>query len=390
MGLGTRTAEHAEPLRVGVDGGTAGSAFKAAEPLVVFRNVSKTYGDGIPVVRDLDLHIQRGEFLAFLGPSGSGKTTSLMMLAGFEQPTSGEIHLAGKNMESVPPYRREIGVVFQNYALFPHMSVLDNIKYPLRARGCKEPACTDQAMKALAMVRLESVAARRPSHLSGGQQQRVAVARALVFKPNLVLMDEPLGALDKHLREQLQEEIKDIHKRTGVTVVYVTHDQAEALTMSDRIAVFNRGRIVQLATPLELYENPSNSFVASFIGENNLIGARLVSARTGSGTIMLPDGSTRTGRMASSVETGSVMAMIRPERVRISSRVGGKNPAHLAVIMGIVYHGDHLRVKVRCERLGEIVAKLPAGFLDFMPTVGQEVAVSWHDDDCLIVADNAD
>ena len=239
------------------------------DALVRFERVKKSY-DGLQyVVKDLNLDVARGEFLTMLGPSGSGKTTTLMMLGGFERPTLGHILLDGKPVERLPPEKRNIGFVFQNYALFPHMTVAENVGFPLHYRGIKGQAARDKVAQALGRVGLSEMGDRRPTQMSGGQQQRVALARALVFEPSLVLMDEPLGALDKQLREHMQYEIKALHNRLGITVVYVTHDQGEALTMSDRVAVFNDGRIQQLAPPDELYERPKNSFVAQFIGENN-------------------------------------------------------------------------------------------------------------------------
>ncbi|MCA0338193.1 MAG: ATP-binding cassette domain-containing protein, partial [Proteobacteria bacterium] len=238
---------------------------------VNFANVSKTYDGTVSVVDNLNLDVREGEFLSMLGPSGSGKTTCLMMLAGFETATSGEIFLDGRPINRVAPQRRNIGMVFQNYALFPHMTVAENLAFPLQVRNISKADTAEKVKRALDMVELPYLGNRRPAQLSGGQQQRVAVARALVFDPKLVLMDEPLGALDKQLREQMQYEIKRIHERLGVTIVYVTHDQAEALTMSDTIAVFNFGKIQQLAKPDAVYETPSNSFVAQFIGENNVL-----------------------------------------------------------------------------------------------------------------------
>ena len=220
------------------------------EVIVRFENVQKSYDGESLVVKNLNLDIAKGEFLTMLGPSGSGKTTCLMMLAGFEPATHGEIYLNGSGINMVPPHKRGIGMVFQNYALFPHMSVAENLAFPLEVRNMGKADIEAKVQRALDMVELSAFGGRRPAQLSGGQQQRVAVARALVFEPDLVLMDEPLGALDKQLREQMQYEIKHIHERLGVTVVYVTHDQTEALTMSDRVAVFNDGVIQQLSTPI--------------------------------------------------------------------------------------------------------------------------------------------
>ena len=241
----------------------------STEVTVRFNAVEKTYDGRINVVERMDLDIYQGEFLTLLGPSGSGKTTTLLMLAGFEEPTAGDIHMNGQSLRNVPPFRRNMGVVFQNYALFPHKTVFQNVAFPLVQRKISKPAIAEQVGAALRMVELEGYGDRRPNQLSGGQQQRVALARALVFEPNLLLMDEPLGALDKKLREQMQIEIKHLHEVLGTTVVYVTHDQGEALTMSDRVAVMDDGRIQQIGTPQEIYERPGNSFVANFIGENN-------------------------------------------------------------------------------------------------------------------------
>ena len=246
--------------------------------IVEFNHVQKSYDGETLVVKDLNLHVARGEFLTLLGPSGSGKTTVLMMLAGFEVPTHGEILLNGTPINAVPPHKRGIGMVFQNYALFPHMTVAENLRFPLDVRDITRADAEKKVQRALDMVRLGQFGNRRPGQLSGGQQQRVAVARALVFDPDLVLMDEPLGALDKNLREEMQLEIKHIHEQLGVSVVYVTHDQSEALTMSNRIAVFDDGVIQQLAAPDQLYEQPENAFVAYFIGENNRLRGTVKSA----------------------------------------------------------------------------------------------------------------
>jgi len=232
------------------------------DTFVEFERVQKSYDGEVLVVKDLNLSIGKGEFLTMLGPSGSGKTTCLMMLAGFETATHGDIRLGGREINNIPPHKRGIGMVFQNYALFPHMSVNENLAFPLQVRGLSKSETESKVKRALDMVQMGEFGNRRPAQLSGGQQQRIAVARALVFDPELVLMDEPLGALDKQLREQMQYEIKHIHENLGVTVVYVTHDQSEALTMSDRIAVFNDGVIQQLADPETLYERPENSFCA--------------------------------------------------------------------------------------------------------------------------------
>ena len=261
-----------------------------SDPFVRFRNVQKSYDGETLVVKNLNLDIEAGEFVTMLGPSGSGKTTCLMMLAGFEPATHGEITLDGVPINNVPPHKRGIGMVFQNYALFPHMTVAENLAFPLQVRKMKKTEIESRVNRALDMVQLGGFGGRRPAQLSGGQQQRVAVARALVFDPALVLMDEPLGALDKQLREQMQYEIKHIHENLGVTVVYVTHDQSEALTMSNRVAVFNDGVIQQLASPDDLYERPENAFVAQFIGENNTLNGTVREIDGDNCTVELDDG----------------------------------------------------------------------------------------------------
>src|SRR3990167_8471976 len=247
----------------------------SSQELVKFAGVEKTYDGKTLVVRDLNLDIRAGEFLSLLGPSGSGKTTTLMMLAGFESPTAGEIFLNGTPITRTPPHKRNFGMVFQNYALFPHMTIADNVAYPLTVRNFSKAEREAKVLRALGMVQMDNLSARYPGQLSGGQQQRVALARALVFDPQLVLMDEPLGALDKQLREHMQIELKALHRRLGVTFVYVTHDQADALTMSDRVAVFNDGRIQQIDRVDRLYETPTNRFVANLVGDNAVLEAKV-------------------------------------------------------------------------------------------------------------------
>src|SRR6195256_6330329 len=244
-------------------------------PVLELRGVRKSYG-GEVAVENVDLELRNEEFLTFLGPSGSGKTTTLMMVAGLQQPDAGSIRLNGVSVASLPPYRRDVGMVFQNYALFPHMTVRRNVAFPLEMRGTPAAEIARLVDEALALVKLPDHGERLPKQLSGGQQQRVALARAMVYRPALLLMDEPLGALDRKLREQLQLEIKRVHREREISVLYVTHDQDEALTMSDRIAVFNQGRIEQIGTPEELYDRPATRFVAGFIGDTNLLSGRAV------------------------------------------------------------------------------------------------------------------
>ncbi len=353
----------------------------AADVLVRFVGVEKTYDGATLVVKSLDLEIRRGEFLTLLGPSGSGKTTTLLMLAGFELPTRGEILLEGRSIARLPPWKRDIGMVFQNYALFPHMTVAENVAFPLSVRKVPRAEIEERVRKALAMVRLEGFAHRRPAQLSGGQQQRVALARALVFEPKLVLMDEPLGALDKQLRESMQYEIKHLHERLGVTVVYVTHDQSEALTMSDRVAVFNHGEIQQLATPAELYERPKNAFVARFIGENNRLRG-IVKEWTGEYCLVEVEGALIKATAANIKGVGTPTTLsLRPERVAIDG-AGARDNLFAGRVEELIYHGDHIRVRLSLLGHDDFIVKLPnrPGQVRLEP--GQVVNVSWLASDC--------
>jgi putative spermidine/putrescine transport system ATP-binding protein len=309
---------------------------------VVFERVQKSYDGQTLVVKDLNLQVPKGEFLTMLGPSGSGKTTCLMMLAGFEQATHGEIRLGGRNINDVPPHKRGIGMVFQNYALFPHMSVAENLAFPLEVRGMSRAEREAKIARALDMVQMGRFAGRRPAQLSGGQQQRIALARALVFEPELVLMDEPLGALDKQLREHMQFEIKHLHQRLGVTVVYVTHDQTEALTMSDRVAVFNDGVIQQLAPPDELYEAPMNSFVAQFHRREQHLGRRCDAMGEGRCVVRLDSGDEIDAKPVNVSRVGDrTQVSIRPERVEVS-KARLRPGAHTlkARVEEFIYMGD--------------------------------------------------
>jgi putative spermidine/putrescine transport system ATP-binding protein len=317
----------------------------SSEPLVRFSGVQKTYDGEQLVVRGLNLDIQRGEFLSLLGPSGSGKTTTLMMLAGFESPTAGDILLDGKQITSTPPHKRNFGMVFQNYALFPHMTVAQNVAYPLTVRKVPKAEQEQRVKKALDMVRLHGMADRMPARLSGGQQQRVALARALVFGPQLVLMDEPLGALDKQLREHMQIELKELHHQLGVTFVYVTHDQGEALTMSDRVAVFNEGVIQQLADAQSLYETPSNRFVAGFVGDSTVLRGTLHTDSNTSSITLAGSGQTLHGINVNQTASGSVVeACVRPERIALHLQSPGTANCVAAKVFDIVYYGDHVRL----------------------------------------------
>ena len=387
-------------------------------PYVQFQHVDKSYDGATMVVRDLELDVYEGEFLTLLGPSGSGKTTCLMMLAGFEAPTAGTIHIAGRAVADLPPRKRDIGMVFQNYALFPHMTVGGNLAFPLQVRGLAKGTTAQRVQRALELVRLEGFEDRRPGQLSGGQQQRVAIARALVFEPELVLMDEPLGALDRRLREEMQFEIRRIQRSLGVTVVYVTHDQQEAMAMSDRVAVFHRGRIEQVAPPEVLYEEPQRPFVAAFIGDNNLLPGRVVGVDgdicvvdidgappprkpSPSGTAFRPGPSTPSDFVADAAKSDglrvqafrvapvgigdAVVLAIRPERVALAPEAGRYTNETTIRVQDIAFLGDHLRVQTEiCGK--DFVVKIPniVGHGAVLP--GDDVRIGWTPTDCRALA----
>jgi putative spermidine/putrescine transport system ATP-binding protein len=350
-----------------------------ADPLVRFVGVQKTYGGGPPAVVGLDLDIARGELLTLLGPSGSGKTTTLMMLAGFELPSAGRILLDGRDIARLPPHRRGIGVVFQSYALFPHMTVAENVAFPLQLRGVSRHDQGKRVARALEMVRMPAFGDRRPAQLSGGQQQRVALARALVFEPPIVLLDEPLGALDKALREEMQLEIRHIHQRLGVTMMYVTHDQAEALTLSDRIAVFEGGRVRQLADPRALYDRPADAFVAGFVGENNLLPGLIEAREEEECRVRLDCGPLVGAQAADCGGAGErCLVAIRPERVAVAGVTAAElgEGALPATVTEAIFLGDHVRLRLALGDGGEVLAKRPAG-IAALPQPGGPAAVAW-------------
>ena len=382
----------------------ATNAMSSEEAFITFAGVSKTYDGGVYVVDRLDLDVAKGEFVSLLGPSGSGKTTTLMMLAGFEAPTLGEIRLAGKRLDDKPPHQRDIGMVFQNYALFPHLTIGENVAFPLSVRRVSRTEQRARVQRALDMVELGHLANRRPAQLSGGQQQRVALARALVFEPSVVLMDEPLGALDKRLRETMQYEIMRLHRDLGLTIVYVTHDQAEALTMSNRVAVFSDGRIQQAATPTELYENAQNAFVANFVGENNGLSGTVIAFDEDWATMALSDGATIRGRSGAGLRVGDqAMLALRPERAQVVGVDGSTDMTNMtsgidsaggaaatnrlpARVDEIVYCGDHHRVHLKLGNDEAIVVKLPNTQHHDLPAPGDAVHVGWRFDDCKVLA----
>ncbi|MEV6027038.1 ABC transporter ATP-binding protein [Streptomyces sp. NPDC052036] len=326
------------------------------------RGLRKEFGD-TAAVAGVDLEIADGEFFSMLGPSGSGKTTVLRMIAGFESPTSGAIELAGQDVTGLAPFERDVHTVFQDYALFPHMTVEQNVAYGLKVRKVPKAERLTRAREALAGVRLEAFGGRRPGQLSGGQRQRVALARALVGRPRLLLLDEPLGALDLKLREQMQVELKAIQREVGITFVFVTHDQEEALTMSDRIAVFNQGRIEQIGTPAEIYERPATAFVASFVGTSNLLQAEAAE------------------RIVGTAGTYS----IRPEKIRVlKESADADEPEHstaVGTVAEVVYLGDATRFLVDLDAGGRLTAlqqNLETSSEDVAAYRGTRVRLQWH------------
>ncbi|GIZ13781.1 ABC transporter ATP-binding protein [Pseudomonas sp. NCCP-436] len=348
-------------------------------PLVSLRDLNKHYGD-FAAVDNINLDIREGEFLTFLGSSGSGKSTTLSMLAGFETPSSGEILVDGKSLINVPPHKRDIGMVFQRYSLFPHLNVRDNIAFPLTIRK-QDPAEIARRVDAmLKLVQLEAFAHRRPAQLSGGQQQRVAIARALVYEPRILLMDEPLGALDKKLREDLQDELRHLHRRLGLTIVYVTHDQEEAMRLSQRIAIFSHGRIVGLGSGYDLYQNPPNAFVASFLGNSNFLRARAQDSHCA----VFENQPLAIRQTAGLCGGQEVVLMIRPEKATLlSPQEAEANPLPpgcneiAAVVEEMVFLGESLTCSVVTAGGSRMTLKALSGSAA-TPQTGSPVRVRWH------------
>jgi putative spermidine/putrescine transport system ATP-binding protein len=344
-------------------------------------SVSKAYG-GATAVDDVTLAVEPGEFLTLLGPSGSGKTTMLMMLAGFVTPDRGDIWIGDERVTYLPPYHRNLGFVFQNYALFPHLTVLGNLAFPLEMRGVRKAEILERVAAALDRVRLPGVEDRYPDQLSGGQQQRIAVARALIFQPPVLLMDEPLSALDKKLRQQMQGELKQMHSELGITFIYVTHDQEEALVMSDRIAVVNAGKVAQVDSPVALYENPLGSFVAGFVGETNLLVGTLHRASSGQLAIAIDENTHIPAPVAAAAALGSSTCIaVRPERVQIAPASLDRAPSetetwHRGEVVDVAYVGEQWRYRVRIGPLS-ISARKMCSDAPMLP-VGSPVDVGWR------------
>lgn len=364
MGVLTKIDDAAHPAPAGDAG------------YVAFIGVGKSYDAATLSVRNVDLAVRRGEFFTLLGPSGSGKTSCLMMLAGFERPTVGEIRLAGRSLASVAPYDRNIGVVFQSYALFPHMTVAENVAFPLTVRKLSKSEIERRTKWILGMVRLDELSARHPSQLSGGQQQRVALARALVFNPDLVLMDEPLGALDRQLREHLQIEIRRIQQEIGATVIFVTHDQGEALSMSDRVAVFNKGEVQQADTPRAVYHKPANAFVAGFVGDSMSLSGLIVE-RQGEEIALDVQGLGRVRGIG--VDTGRAgdraKMILRPENLRLSGdREAAENVVTVRVA-SVVFFGQYVRVNLAHASGATFFTDIRAS--DPIPKTNSEIQLRW-------------
>jgi spermidine/putrescine ABC transporter ATP-binding subunit len=347
---------------------------------VSLRDMVHRYGENL-AVDHVSLEIQPGEFMTLLGPSGSGKTTTLKMIAGFEAPDSGAIVVDDREITLVPPHDRNIGMVFQNYALFPHMSVRDNIAFPLKMRRWTRERTSHAVADALSLVHLTGYEDRFPRQLSGGQQQRVALARAIVFRPPLLLMDEPLGALDKQLRTQVQNEIKRIQEELGVTVVYVTHDQEEALFLSDRIALMNQGRIEQLGRPSVLYDEPASRFVAQFLGETNFIPGRVGTTNGRAVDVEWPGGVVVRGLSAQALTVGEdVEVAVRPEKLRLDSAAPDENSA-VATVVRVQFVGEFLRLDVEPSPGVEMTVKLLSRSGQALLRPGDRIHLAWSQDD---------
>ncbi|MEO6826916.1 MAG: ABC transporter ATP-binding protein [Microbacteriaceae bacterium] len=351
------------------------------------KGLTKRYGDVI-AVDSIDLEAKPGEFLTLLGPSGSGKTTTLNMIAGFESITGGELLIDGRPVNALPPYKRNIGMVFQHYALFPHMSAGENIEYPLRQRKIPKAERARLVEQALNTVGLDKLGRRMPRQLSGGQQQRVALARAMVYSPRVLLMDEPLGALDKKLRDALQLEIKSIHEKLGTTFVYVTHDQDEALVLSNRVAVFNKGKIEQVASPHELYERPATVFVAQFLGESSLfrgtavLGSGAPAVRTAAGTMLY-------GGRSEALDGEAATLVVRPERIRVTSVREPQPDGNWARgwVRQEIYLGNSRKLEIELIDGSRVFARESAGSVSACVS-GDEVWLAFRDQDAAVLADS--
>jgi putative spermidine/putrescine transport system ATP-binding protein len=359
-----------------------------AQAKLAITGLTKRYGS-FTALAPTDLEVAEGEFLTLLGPSGSGKTTLLSLIAGLSVPDGGQLAINGRDATYAAPYERDIGMVFQNYALFPHMTIAENIAFPLKMRKVDGAAAAKRAMEALELVRLPHVASRYPKELSGGQQQRIALARCLVYKPSIVLMDEPLGALDKKLRDHMQLEIKRIHRDSGTTIVYVTHDQEEAMTMSDRICLMNGGKIEQLGTPSDLYFRPNTLFVADFIGESNLLRGTVAAANGAAVEVLLADGATRVQATAHArlAHGAAVRVMVRPQNIAAGA---GANTLRGRVVDSMIT-GSLTKLYLQTPAGGDapLVLSHPTSTAAAAHAIGDELAVCWASGDAVAVPEAA-
>ena len=356
---------------------------------LVLRDLSKHYGR-LAAVDGVSLTVPRGQFLTLLGPSGSGKTTILMVIAGFVEPTAGDVLLDDRPITHLPPEKRNFGMVFQGYALFPHLTVSDNVAFPLRVRGRSKAEIAERVRAALDLVQLGALGARLPRQLSGGQQQRVALARALVFTPHILLLDEPLSALDKKLRAELQWELKGLHRRVGTTFVYVTHDQEEALSMSDQVAILRDGRLVQMGEPRALYERPATRFVADFLGKSNFIRGRIESIDGGDFAYEAGGSRYVQADAAGARRPGDlVLVALRPEKIDIAGEPGRAGPNQITgEIATWNYYGTNFHFLVKTVTLGDLMVTMPAWRCGVEPTAGRPVWLSWGRDASVVVLED--
>ncbi|MFT4278541.1 MAG: ABC transporter ATP-binding protein [Rhodopseudomonas sp.] len=380
----------AEPvaLRAGSFGarGAASQATQTRQAIgssIAVREAEKRYGQFHAVDR-ISLDIEPGEFITLLGPSGSGKTTLLNLLAGFQSLDGGEILVDGKPVHNVPTHKRGFGMVFQSYALFPNMTVTQNVAFPMRMAGVDRATTARRVAETLEIMRLSAHANKAPSEMSGGQQQRVAIARAIVMRPKVVLMDEPLSALDRRLRESIQIEIRDLHQTIGSTILFVTHDQGEALTMSDRIAVLDAGKIVQIGRPLDIYRHPVNRFVASFVGESNLIEAEIMQKRGTTVTLKNRSGYVFDAESRDAIDVGRVTVLVRPERIAIADEATANSTP--VTVTSAIFLGETLRIEAQMESGETLLVRCPDSAKRPLPSIGDRLHVSWGPEDCWVLA----
>ena len=351
-------------------------------------DVTKFYGE-VGAVSGVSLDVAPGEILTLLGSSGSGKTTTLLMIAGFQAPSSGDVRIDGHDVTDLPPERRNVGIVFQHYALFPHMSVADNIAFPLRMRGLRSSEIRSRVTAALDLVRMSGFESRFPSQLSGGQQQRVALARATVFQPPVLLLDEPLGALDKKLRDNMQIELKELQSKTGITMIYVTHDQTEALSLSDRVAVMHDGSIEQIGTPSDLYEKPATRFVADFVGEANFLSGVVTSRRADECLISTPDHLSCVASVSNPVDSGSeVEILVRPERIVVGESAKALSNSFLGSVEDVSFIGDAIKYRVALSERTVVTGKVPnTGHWAQGLGKGSPLRLGWRAEDAIIISE---